>query len=102
MDIREATIERGPGEGGGMEGGEMTMADVIASSEDFNTRYGSLVGFQEAVRKIKARRRAAAQFALSLAVGSAGAKTAADAVDHLTIRLLRVPVDAEVRSALIA
>jgi hypothetical protein len=102
MDIREATIERGPGEGGGMEGGEMTMANVIASAEDFNTRYGSLVGFQEAVRKIKPIPRAAAQFDLSLAVASSGAKTAADAVDHLSMRLLRVPVDAEVRAALIA
>jgi uncharacterized protein (DUF1800 family) len=102
MDIREATIERGPGEGGGMEGGEMTMANVIASAEDFNTRYGSLVGFQEAVRKIKPIPRAAAQFDLSLAVVSSGAKTAADAVDHLSMRLLRVPVDAEVRAALIA
>jgi hypothetical protein len=102
MDIREATIERGPGEGGGMEGGDMTMANVIASAEDFNTRYGSLVGFQEAVRKIKPIPRAAAQFDLSLAVVSSGAKTAADAVDHLSMRLLRVPVDAEVRAALIA
>ncbi len=102
MDIRQATIERGPGEGGGMEGGDMTMANVIASAEDFNTRYGSLVGFQEAVRKIKPIPRAAAQFDLSLAVVSSGAKTAADAVDHLSMRLLRVPVDAEVRAALIA
>jgi uncharacterized protein (DUF1800 family) len=102
MDIREATIERGPGEGGGMEGGEMTMANVIAGAEDFNTRYGSLVGFQEAVRRIKPIPRAAAQFDLSLAVVSAGAKTAADAVDHLQLRLLRVPLDAEVRAALIA
>jgi hypothetical protein len=101
MDIREATIERGPGDGGGMEGGEMTMANVVASAEEFNTRYGSLVGFQEAVRKIKPVPRAAAQFDLSLAVVSSGAKTAADAVDHLSIRLLRVPVDAEVRAALI-
>jgi hypothetical protein len=102
MDIREATIERGPGEGGGMEAGEMTMANVIAGAEDFNTRYGSLVGFQEAVRKVKPIPRAAAQFDLSLAVVSSGAKTAADAVDHLSLRLLRVPVDAEVRAALIA
>jgi uncharacterized protein (DUF1800 family) len=102
MDIREATIERGPGEGGGMESGEMTMANVIAGAEDFNTRYGSLVGFQEAVRRIKPIPRAAAQFDLSLAVVSAGAKTAADAVDHLQLRLLRVPLDAEVRAALIA
>ena len=97
MDIREATIERGPGEGGGMEGGEMTMANVIADAEDFNTRYGSLVGFQEAVRRIKPIPRAAAQFDLSLAVVAAGAKTTAEAVDYLLLRLLRVPLDAEVR-----
>src|SRR5271165_1661408 len=44
MDIRQATIERADG-GGGMEGGDMTMANVVASAEDFNTRYGSLIGF---------------------------------------------------------
>ena len=32
---------------------------------------------------------------------TAGAKTTADAVDHLLLRLLRVPVDAEVRQVLI-
>ena len=100
MDIRQATVERADG-GGGMEGGDMTMANVVASAEDFNTRYGSLVGFQEAVRRVKPIPRAAAQFDLSLAVASSGAKTAADAVDHLSLRLLRVPVDAEVRAALI-
>jgi hypothetical protein len=99
MDIQQATVERA--EGGGMEGGDMTMANVVASAEDFNTRYGSLVGFQEAVRRVKPIPRAAAQFDLSLSVVSSGAKTAADAVDHLSLRLLRVPVDAEVRAALI-
>jgi hypothetical protein len=101
MDIKQATIERADGGGGGMEGGDMTMANVVASAEDFNTRYGSLVGFQEAVRRLKPIPRAAAQFDLSLAVASSGAKTATDAVDHLSLRLLRVPVDAEVRTALI-
>ncbi|MBV9971660.1 MAG: DUF1800 domain-containing protein, partial [Xanthobacteraceae bacterium] len=86
MDVREATIERAAGDGGGMEGADMTMANVVASAEDFNTRYGSLVGFQEAVRKIKPIPRAAAQLDLSLAVASSGAKTAADAVDHLSLR----------------
>jgi uncharacterized protein (DUF1800 family) len=102
MEIRQATIERADDGGGGMEGGDMTMANVVASAEDFNTRYGSLVGFQEAVRRVKPIPRAAAQLDLSLAVASSGAKTAADAVDHLSLRLLRVPVDAEVRAALIA
>ena len=31
MEIAQATIEPGPGEGGGMEGGEKTMANVIAA-----------------------------------------------------------------------
>ena len=74
---------------------------VVANAEEFNTRYGSLVGFQEAVRKVKPIARAAPQFDLSLAIASSGARTAADAVDHLSLRLLRVPVDAEVRAALI-
>ena len=104
MEIAVATIEDGPGEGGGMggmEGGEKTMANVIASAEDFNTRYGSLVGWQEAVRRVKPIPRAAAQFDLAAMVLGAKAKTTSDAVDHLLVRLLRVPVDAEMREVLI-
>jgi len=78
------------------------MANVIASAEDFNTRYGSLVGWQDAVRRIKPIPRAAAQFDLSALVTSGGAATAADAIDHLALRLLRVPLDGEVRATLIA
>jgi hypothetical protein len=84
-----------------MEGGEKTMANVIAGAEDFNTRYGSLVGWQEAVRRIKPIARGAAQFELSALVTAAGAKTAADAVDHLSLRLLSVPVNAAVRNTLV-
>jgi uncharacterized protein (DUF1800 family) len=105
MEIAVATIEDTPGEGGGMAGGmaggEKTMANVIAGAEDFNTRYGSLVGWQEAMRRVKPIPRNAAQFDLAAMVLAAGAKTAADAVDHLLMRLLRVPVDAEVRRVLI-
>jgi hypothetical protein len=104
MDIGRATIEDGPAEGamGAMDGeGQRTMANVVASAEDFNTRYGSLVGWQEAVRRIKPLPRAAAQFDLAATVRAAGAKTAADAVDHLLVRLLRVGVDEEVRGTLV-
>ena len=105
MEIAVATIEDGPGEGGGgmggMEGGEKTMANVIASAEDFNTRYGSLVGWQEAMRRVKPIPRDAAQFNLAAMVLGAGAKSSGDAVDHLLMRLLQVPVDAEVRQVLI-
>src|SRR5215472_332367 len=98
--IGEATVDQGPG-AGGMEGGDKTMANVIAGAEDFNTRYGSLVGWQEAVRRIKPIPRAAAQFELSDLVNAAGAKTAADAVDHLLRRLLSVPMNATVRGTLV-
>jgi hypothetical protein len=104
MDIGAATIEDGPAEGamGAMDGeGQRTMANVVASAEDFNTRYGSLVGWQEAVRRVKPLPRAAAQFDLTATVRAAGAKTATDAVDHLLVRLLRVPVDDEVRGTLV-
>jgi uncharacterized protein (DUF1800 family) len=105
MEIAVATIEDGPGEGGGgmggMEGGEKTMANVVASAEDFNTRYGSLVGWQEAMRRVKPIPRSAAQFDLAAMVLGANAKTTSDAVDHLLTRLLRVPVDTEMRGILI-
>ena len=97
--IGEATVDQESG--GGMEGGDKTMANVIAGAEDFNTRYGSLVGWQEAVRRIKPIPRAAAQFELSALVKAAGAKTAADVVDHLSLRLLSVPVNATVRNTLV-
>jgi uncharacterized protein (DUF1800 family) len=100
--IGEATVDQEPGGGGGMEGGEKTMANVIAGAEEFNTRYGSLVGWQEAVRRIKPIPRAAPQFDLSAQVMAAGAKTAADAIDHLSLRLLSVPVSAAVRATLVA
>jgi hypothetical protein len=107
LDIGAATIERsgegGAGEGGGMAGGgEMTMANIIAGAEDFNTRYASLVGWQEAVRRVKPLLRAAPQFDLSAVVIAAGSKTPAEAVDHLLLRLVRVPVDDEVRQTLVA
>jgi len=98
--IAEATVEQDGG--GGMEGGDKTMANVIAGAEDFNTRYGSLVGWQEAVRRIKPIPRGAAQFELSRLINASGAKTAADAVDHLSLRLLSVPVTGAVRSTLVA
>jgi uncharacterized protein (DUF1800 family) len=97
--IAEATVDQETG--GGMEGGDKAMANVMASAEDFNTRYGSLVGWQEAVRRIKPIPRAAAQFELSGMVMAAGATTAGDAVDHLMQRLLSVPLNAAARGTLV-
>ena len=46
-----ATTEETPGTGEAM--GERAMANAEAEQEDFNTRLGSLHGWQEAVRKVK-------------------------------------------------
>jgi len=90
MEITAATLE---------EGSAPSSADGIR--ETFNTRYASLVGYQEALRKLKPTPRMAAQFSLSDMVAEAGAQTTAEAVDHLSARLLRVPLSPTARQALI-
>ena len=91
MEITAATLE---------EGAAPSSADGI--QEAFNTRYASLVGYQEALRKLKPTPRAAAQFSLSSAMEQAGIETTTQAVDHLIGRLLRVPLTPPAREALIA
>jgi hypothetical protein len=78
------------------------MANVLANHEEFNTRYGSLKGWQEATRKIKPTLRAPAQFSLTAIVLSGRAETTADAVDLLLKRFLTVPADGKARATLIA
>ncbi len=91
MEITAATLE---------EGAALSSADGIR--ETFNTRYASLMGYQEALRRLKPIPRAAADFSLARMVGEAGASTAAEAVDALLHRLLRVPLAEAARSRLIA
>ena len=91
MEITAATLE---------DGAAMSSADGI--QEAFNTRYASLVGYQEALRKLKPIPRAAARFDLSRTVLEAGTKTSAEAVDVLLALLLRVPLAASARTSLIA
>jgi uncharacterized protein (DUF1800 family) len=92
----------------GMEITEATLDEDAAPSaragiqESFNTRYGSLIGWQEAMRKLKPIPRAAAQFDLTAMVTAEGARTAENAVDALAARLLCVPLTAPSRSALTA
>ena len=81
------------------DGAAMSSADGI--QETFNTRYASLAGYQEALRKLKPIPRAAARFDLTTTVRSNGAKTTTDAVDLLLTLLLRVPLAASARAALI-
>jgi hypothetical protein len=98
--VKAATIEEMPGGGEAM--GERAMANAEAEQEDFNTRLGSLHGWQEAVRKVKPILRAPAVFSLTDMVVAESARTTAEAVDILLVRLLSVPVDAGARTTLIA
>lgn len=91
MEITAATLE---------DDASPSMARGI--QEMFNTRYASLQGWQEAMRRVKPIPRAPAQFSLSEMVTMAGAKTAAEAVDLLEGRLLRIPLATPARDALVA
>jgi uncharacterized protein (DUF1800 family) len=97
LDVAAATTEEKPG-----EMGERAMANVEAAQEEFNTRLGSLHGWQEAVRKVKPVTRAPALFSLTEIVLDGSARTTSDAVDLLLVRFLSVPIDADGRAALIA
>jgi uncharacterized protein (DUF1800 family) len=98
LDITAATMGKADG---GTDGGK-AMANLLANHEEFNTRYGSLKGWQEATRKIKPILRAPAQFSLTDMVIAGQAKTTGDAVDLLLRRFLSVPVDDKARATLVA
>ena len=107
MDISAATSDRKPGaeaEAGMAKSmaGPKAMANLLSEQEDFNTRYASYKGWEEAVRKIKPIPRDAAQFSLTEIVFAEGARTSADAVDLLLKRFLAVPIDDEARASTIA
>jgi hypothetical protein len=78
------------------------MANAEAEQEDFNTRLGSLHGWQEAVRKVKPILRAPAQFSLKDIILVGSARTTGDAVDILLVRFLSVPIDSEARATLVS
>lgn len=91
----------------GLEITAATLEDGAAPSatagiqETFNTRYASLIGYSEAVRKLKPTPRAAAQFSLTRTVLDGGATTTAEAVDLLVNQLLRVTLSEQAREALV-
>lgn len=76
----------------------MQMAD---RDEDFNTRLASYRGWQMAIQKVKPIPRHTARLDLSAMVRAAGCRTAAEAVEHLLLRFLSVPVDAGTRKRLV-
>jgi len=83
-------------------GGPMAMSNMMADrDEDFNTRYASYRGWQMAIQKVKPIPRTAAQLNLSQDVLAAGAKSTAQAVDHLLGRFLMVPITGKQRDQLV-
>jgi uncharacterized protein (DUF1800 family) len=98
MSVTAATSEENPGTG---MADERAMANVLADKEDFNTRYGSLNGWREAVRKVKPTLRVPAQFSLSNLVLSAQPRTTTEVVDVMLGRFLCMPLTEKSRLALI-
>ncbi|MBM1218638.1 DUF1800 domain-containing protein [Ponticoccus sp. SC2-23] len=90
MEITAATLEEGA-----------APSATAGIQESFNTRFGNLMGWQEAMRKLKPIPRAAAQFDLTKTLAAEGARTTEEAVDLLAARLLCVPLTAPSRAALI-
>ena len=77
------------------EGKEVTsMSMQNDRDEDFNTRLASYHAWRKAIEKIKPIPRAPARLDLSQMVRDAGCTSAVQAVDHLLLRFLSVPVDA--------
>lgn len=90
MEITAATLEEGA-----------APSATAGIQESFNTRFGNLMGWQEAMRKLKPIPRAAAQFDLTKTLAAEGARTTEEAVGLLAARLLCVPLTAPSRAALI-
>ncbi len=65
--------------------------------EDFNTRLASYHAWRKAIEKVKPIPRMPARIDLSKMVRDAGCVTAQQAVDHLLLRFISVPVDGETR-----
>ena len=71
-------------------------------NEDFNTRLASYHAWRKAIEKVKAIPRMPARIDLSQMVRDAGCVSAQQAVDHLLMRFLSVPVDVQTRSNIVA
>lgn len=83
-------------------GGGMSMFNMMAGAdEDYNTRYGSTHGWEEAFRRVKPIPRRTAQLNFTQMVTKAKLETTTNAVDYFTARLLRVPLSTDDRQAMI-
>jgi len=99
VEITEATKED---EVDSSYGGGMSMFNMMAGAdEDYNTRYGSTHGWEEAFRRVKPIPRRTAQLDFTRMVTTAKLETTTDVVDYFSARLLRVPLATDDRRAMI-
>lgn len=85
------------------DGKEVTsMSMQNDRNEDFNTRLASYHAWRKAIEKVKPIPRMPARLDLAQMMRDAGCTTAQQAVDHLLMRFLSVPVDAGTRSQIAA
>ena len=94
FDISRATVPQ--------SSGTMAMSNAMADrDEDFNTRYGSYKGWQLAIQRVKPVPRHTASPDLVSMARQAGVDSAAEVVDWLSARFLRLPMDAVYRDKVI-
>jgi hypothetical protein len=96
-------LENAPGQDGkGAEpmGGASMTALTAERTEDYNTRSASRVARRLAVETVKVDR-TPADFDLSALLRAAGVESGEEAVDHLTVRFLRVPLSEKRRVAML-
>lgn len=101
-DITSATIEVPNNASSTDSENSMSMFNQMADADEgYNTRYGSTVGWMEAFRRVKPIPRQAAQLNFTQMVMKAELKTTTEVVDYFLGRLLRAPLAADDRQALI-
>jgi len=74
---------------------------MAGADEDYNTRYGSTHGWEEAFHRVRPIARRTAQLNFTQMVTKAKLETTADVVDYFSDRLLRVPLSTDDRRAMI-
>ena len=94
MDVTTATQPEGK------TMGDMSMSMQADRDEDFNTRLASYHAWRKAIEKVKAIPRETVQLNLSQLLRNAHCKTTAQAVDHLLLRFVSVPVSDAVKEKL--
>jgi len=96
MDVTTATQPEGK------TMGDMSMSMQADRDEDFNTRLASYHAWRKAIEKVKPIPRETVQLNLSQLLRNADCKTTAQAVDHLLMRFVSVPVSDAVKYQLTA